>query len=147
LVLYFFFLSVTWILLTGCNQSTPTAEPEPVEISFSFFLDNDQTNEASYYENLAEQFSSINPHITVDVTPVNRPALLQYSQADVIRLDLAGFQVLQESGEISTLDPFIEQDVNFDPLDFYPGSVDAFTDGGQIWAIPAGINTYAMYYN
>jgi multiple sugar transport system substrate-binding protein len=131
----------------SCNNVAITPEPEPVEISFSFVLANDRTNDVAYYESLVAQFNARYPYITVDVDPVNRDPLLQYSEADVFLLDSDEYRDFKERGSILALDSFIEQDESFDPTDFFPGAMHTVSDEGQTWAIPAGVDPFVMFYN
>ena len=132
---------------TSCNNVAITPEPEPVEISFSFVLANDRTNDVAYYESLVAQFNARYPYITVDVDPVNRDPLLQYSEADIFLLDSDEYRDFKERGSILALDSFIEQDKSFDQSDFFPGAMNTASDEGQTWAIPAGVDPFVMFYN
>jgi multiple sugar transport system substrate-binding protein len=124
-----------------------TQTPEPVTISFTFNLSNDRSNEAKYYEGLAEQFNTQYPHITVDIDPTSRSAILLYSDADVLMLPTWSFRDLKAADALLPLDPLIEMDEDFNHSDFFPGLLRAASDEGQIWGIPAGVDPYVMYYN
>ncbi|MGD8751975.1 MAG: extracellular solute-binding protein, partial [Anaerolineales bacterium] len=137
-----------FILLTGaCSPVEVTQTPEPVTISFTFNLSNDRSNEAKYYEGLAEQFNTQYPHITVDIDPTSRSAILLYSDADVLMLPTWSFRDLKAADALLPLDPLIEMDEDFNHSDFFPGLLRAASDEGQIWGIPAGVDPYVMYYN
>jgi len=51
-------------------------------------------------------------------------------------------------GLLEDLGPYVERDKNFDIEDFYPAAINGWGQyGGKLYAIPAGIDIYAMYYN
>jgi multiple sugar transport system substrate-binding protein len=133
--------------IAACSKIEITPEPEPVTISFAFALANDRTNESAYFEAIADQFTARYPNITVEIDPVNRDPLLQYSDADVFLLDQWDYAEFKERGMVMELGTFIEMDESFDPSDFFPGTIEYFSDQGQTWAIPAGMNPGVMYYN
>ena len=118
--------------------------PEPVTIVFAH-----SGSDAEYYEALAQGFHERYPHLTVEMRP--RRSFQQFQQtnpdADVFVSSSFALSELREEGDVLSLDPFIEQDASFDLSDFYPGTVEAFTSEGRVWAIPAGVDMLVMFYN
>jgi ABC-type glycerol-3-phosphate transport system substrate-binding protein len=48
---------------------------------------------------------------------------------------------------ILNLEPFLDADKSFDKSDFYPATLDQFTEQGQLWALPAEVTPYVIEYN
>ena len=122
------------IPLSGCGRAT--TPPEPVTIVFAH-----PGFDADYYEALVEEFNESYPYITVELAGSGT------GDADVFVNSHFALSELQEQGNVLSLDPFIEQDASFDLSAFYPGTVEALTSEGEVWAIPAGVNMLVMFYN
>jgi len=128
------------IIISGCSEEKPTLQP--ATISFVH-----QEYEAEYYEPLVEEFMQAHPEITVELTTAIGNELDTYSQADVVGVNLFTFIQFQPQGAFLDLTPLIEQDTELGLSDFYPGTVELFSDSEKIWAIPSGIDTFMLYYN
>jgi multiple sugar transport system substrate-binding protein len=117
--------------------------PEPVTIVFA------HSGSDAEYEALAQEFHERYPHITVEIRPRRSFQQFQRTSPDVDVFVSSSFNLseLREEGDVLSLDPFIEQDVSFGLSDFYPGTVEAFTSEGAVWAIPAGADMLVMFYN
>jgi multiple sugar transport system substrate-binding protein len=118
--------------------------PEPVTVVFAH-----SGSDAEYYEALAQEFHERYPHLTVEIRPRRSFQLFQQTSPDVDVFVNSSFNLseLRERDNVLSLDPFIEQDASFDLSDFYPGTVEAFTSEGAVWAIPAGVDMLVMFYN
>ncbi|MFL7794811.1 MAG: sugar ABC transporter substrate-binding protein [Anaerolineae bacterium] len=132
------------IVLAGCCESRP-AVPTLVPAAITFFSSD---YEAEYYQLLADEFNGLHPDIQVQV----ESARGQEYSPDFYSVDVfAGPQLygaqLQEQGDILDMSPFIEHDLAFDPSDFIPGTLEAFSSENALWAIPFGIDPLVMYYN
>jgi len=120
--------------LLSCGVDVPT--PETVTITFAC-----REIETDFYEGLRREFEEAQPRIRVELSD------LRAHNGDVFtasQFDLAG---LRDRGDILSLDPFIEQGESLDLSDFYPGTVGLLSSEGETWAIPAGVDVIAMYYN
>jgi ABC-type glycerol-3-phosphate transport system substrate-binding protein len=116
--------------------------PEPVTILFA------HSGSDAEYEALVQGFHERYPHITVELrTRRSFPFQQGNPDADVFVSSSFALSELRERGDVLSLDPFIEQDASFDLSDFYPGTVEAFTSEGRVWAIPAGVDMLVMFYN
>jgi ABC-type glycerol-3-phosphate transport system substrate-binding protein len=116
--------------------------PEPVTILFA------HSGSDAEYEALVQGFHERHPHITVELrTRRSFPFQQGNPDADVFVSSSFALSELRERGDVLSLDPFIEQDASFDLSDFYPGTVEAFTSEGRVWAIPAGVDMLVMFYN
>jgi len=97
--------------------------------------------DADYYEALVEEFNESYPYITVELVGSGT------GDADVFVNSHFALSELREQGNVLSLDPFIQQDTSFDLSAFYPGTVEALTSEGEVWAIPAGADMLVMFYN
>jgi multiple sugar transport system substrate-binding protein len=123
----------------GCVQITPT--PEPAIVTFAC-----SEEEEEHFKPLIEAFRREHPYITIELV---RPRRYQWPEADVWEAGPFTRRFMEQS-EIEVLDltPFVEQGDEFDREDFYPGTIDRFTDEDlQIWGVPYMIDVTAMYYN
>jgi multiple sugar transport system substrate-binding protein len=129
-------------LAVGCAQVAPTREP--VTISFVF-----PEVDAERYEALLLAFNESHPQITVELRPREWEELynLEAERSDVswVSQDLVAQFAAQN--RILDLSSLVEQDEAFQLAAFYPGTVDALSQEGQIWAIPSGVDVVVMYYN
>ena len=129
--------------LASCQEAE--LPPEPATITFGLY-----PYEQDYYEPLIEEFKEVHPEITIELEDLPITQIFDandYPNVDVFGVDLNFFFQNQVDEVLLDLAPLIEQDESFDISDFYPGAVDLFSRGNQMWALPAGINPYVMYYN
>jgi len=120
--------------LAGCGKPTPT--PEPVTITFAH-----PGSRADDYEDVIREFNESCPHITIEM--LGRSVY----HGDVFVASQDRLYRLLEQESILSLDPFVEQDESLDLSDFYPGTAALFTKGGELWAIPSGVDALVMFYN
>ena len=126
-------LCLLLVPLAGCGRSEPP--PEPVEITFRH-PDQDQ----QYFENALTGFNERYPHITVKLSTTASTADCFVDES----YDIVG---LVDNERIVNLNPFLDQNEDFDKSDFVPGILDIFTTENKLWAVPAGFNPAVMYYN
>ena len=139
---------LTWMLtaviltlgLMGCKETEPP--PEPVTITFGH-----PDYQTGYFERQVQAFQEIHPEITVELQPLFSSNLSSISDIDAFSLDFFSYIQNQMQGVFLDLSPHVELDDSFNASDFYPGTFDLFSSQGKLWAIPAGINAYVMYYN
>lgn len=126
-------LGLLLVPLAGCGRSAPP--PEPVEISFRH-----PNQDQQYFANALTGFNEKYPHITVKLTTTDSAADCFVDES----YDITG---LVANEEIVNLNPFLDQNEDFDKSDFVPGMLEIFTTENKLWAIPAGFNPAVMYYN
>lgn len=129
----------------GCGKAMPPLEPVTIRFGHWHF-------DKEYYEALAEKFSQAYPHVTVELTPTRfnlggRSPRMTPSEVDVIVGTTSDLTHMREQGKIISLNPLIQQDDSFDLSDLYPGAVELFANGGEIWAVPVSLDPVVMYYN
>jgi multiple sugar transport system substrate-binding protein len=133
--------------VAGCGSvlSTPAPAPEPITLRFAFPLE--EKGEA--YKRLADEFHDAHPDITVEVQNAQGIDFIagQGTNIDVFEADQFHLVSLVERGEVLNLDPILQEDPNGLIDDFYPRILNAFTWQGQIWAVPADIDLWVLYYN
>ena len=130
------------LLSTGCGAGTPP--PEPVTITFAF-----PETDVTTYEKLVDIFQQEYGYITVELRPKSSDVLggIDVDDSDVFLTSQFAIGWMQSQGRVLNLTPFIEGDEKLDASDFYPGTMALFTVDGQAWAVPAGVDLMAMYYN
>ena len=130
------------LLGTGCGGRTPP--PEPVTITFAF-----PETDITTYETLADLFQEEYSYITIELRPKSGDLLsgIDADDSDVLQTSQFATGWMQSQGRVLNVTPFIEGDEQLDATDFYAGTMDLFTVDGQVWAVPAGADLMAMYYN
>jgi multiple sugar transport system substrate-binding protein len=129
--------------LTGCCESVAVPTPVPVTITFAC-----PSSDTAAYRPLVEEFNKTYPHITIELFPIRRSSYdLDMTTIDVLVGDQYHAIEFRERGDILDLSPILDQDLSFDPTDFHPGVLEAFSGAGGIWAIPSGVDPLVMYYN
>ncbi len=109
------------------------------------------TFNAPAYRDLAKRFNEANPDIVVEI---KQPDLTQ-ATLDIpdVAKDVDCFMwapSLQDPKNLEAilnLEPFLDADKSFDKNDFYPATIDQFTEQGQLWALPAEVTPYVIEYN
>lgn len=133
--------------VAGCADilSPPTPTAEPITLRFAYPLE--EKGEA--YEKLAAEFHDAHPEITVEVQNLEDIDYMasQGSNIDVFEAEQFHLVSLVERGAILNLDPILHEDPHGIVDDFYPHILNAFTWQGQIWAVPADIDLWVLYYN
>jgi len=129
-------------LLSGCSLVAPT--PEPVTITFAH-----PSVDSEYYQTLAEMFQKEHPYITVELQPQTSYDFgwIDVGEADTFVHSQFALGELLEENLILDLTPFMDEDKDFKPDDFYPGTLSMFSRDGKTWGVPAGADTMVMFYN
>ena len=109
------------------------------------------TFNAPAYRDLAKRFTEANPDIVVEI---KQPDLTNTSLdiPDVAKdvdcfMWAPSLQDPKNLEAILNLEPFLDADKSFDKSDFYPATLDQFTEQGQLWALPAEVTPYVIEYN
>jgi multiple sugar transport system substrate-binding protein len=131
------------ITLSGCSKSIAVPTPEPTIITFAH-----PSLDESYYQSLVGEFNKTRPHIAIELYPIRRSS----DFVDLENIDVfigSPYQVIEfrEQGAILDLSPILDPDLTFDPADFYPGVLEAFSAAGKTWALPSGVDPLVMYFN
>lgn len=106
---------------------------------------------APAYRDLAQRFTEANPDIIVDVktpdltnTAIDIPVVAQDVDCFMWAPSLQDPKNLEA---ILNLEPFLDADKSFNKSDFYPATLDQFTEQGQLWGLPAEVTPYVIEYN
>ncbi|MGQ9555395.1 MAG: extracellular solute-binding protein [Anaerolineae bacterium] len=138
------FLMVIALFLSACGASaTPTATPEPLEITFSYY------NRAlePYYQQMKADFEAAHPRWQVVLKTGNAfGGNMPESKADVAEVMQLPIATLAKNGTIRPLDPLI-QESGLDLDSFYQSALDASRWQGQLWGLPLGVDPLVLYYN
>jgi multiple sugar transport system substrate-binding protein len=144
----------TPISLPGVVTQVPLTEQAEATISFAC-----HESELSQYEELAKQFQQQSPHIKLRVISIEETlgldeenwrwpedALQQLvSAADTLVVWIHPGNTYQ--GLVQDLTSFIEADPNFQPEDFYPGTLERYQWDGGTWALPITIDFQLICYH
>jgi ABC-type glycerol-3-phosphate transport system substrate-binding protein len=84
-----------------------------------------------------------NGDISIAIEALNGSALAP----DVVALTDSDFRLMSNRGDLLNLGPYVIQQSDFDTGDFFPASLDAFSDKGKQMAIPSEIVPWMVYYN
>ncbi|MBK8902934.1 MAG: extracellular solute-binding protein [Anaerolineaceae bacterium] len=123
-------------------------ESENNATAITFLISSNLDLEA--YRILAEEFEAAHPHVQLKV---QRHAISSFSSFPVAANRADCFQMrfapVDEASRnvILNLDPFIEADPTFDLNDLYPVLVAQYTEQGQLWGVPAGVQPLVIEYN
>jgi multiple sugar transport system substrate-binding protein len=103
------------------------------------------------YRDLAKRFTEANPDIIVDVktpdltnTSIDIPTVAKDVDCFMWAPSLQDPKNLEA---ILNLEPFLDADKSFDKTDFYPATIEQFTEQGQLWGLPAEVTPYVIEYN
>ena len=135
-------LTLCLLLLAGCAfVMPPTREPVTIRFVFPPFGAGREA-----YEELAAAFEEEHPYITVELVQ-RAPWQAGASEGDVITVFGELIWTLREDETIVALDPYIQQDEQFDLEDLHPSAAAYFSYEQERWAIPAGLDVSVIYYN
>ena len=133
------------LLLAGLPGCTTLGLVEkPITLTFAF-----PAYDQEYYQNLLPAFKKQAANITVELHPVTGAPTQSDFKRDVFVFNWevsanATDKVVQAAKPLETL---VAQDRSFNEADFYPNTLDAFKTNGKLYAIPAGLDPWVMYYN
>lgn len=132
---------------TGCASifAPPTPTPEPVVLHFAY----PQRWKGEAYETLAAEFNKAHPNITIEVQHIKdiNYVASESSGIDAFEADQFNLVSLIRRNAILNLDPILHEDPHGIVEDFYPHVLEAFTWQGRVWAVPADIDPWVLYYN
>jgi len=143
--------AVVSFALCGCSK--PKTKPGMIELKMTLW---DKQEDLEFYARALKEFYKEHPNIrvTIEATPwVRMFDKLLVSTAggrspDVSRISSTWFTPCAAKNLVECLDPYIENDPEFDISDFYKPAVQGWgTYNGKIYAIPGDVDIYAMYYN
>ncbi len=140
------------------DESEPAAEitvieeeevtnPDAVVIEFMAGGGFDQ----QIYRDLADQFQEENPNVVVEVKLPNffsgSPNMADLAQDSDCFQWFPNFSDEESLAAILSLDPFLNNDPDINPDDFFPATIDQMTYQGQVWGLPGDASVVVMEYN
>ncbi len=144
--------AVLFGVLFGCSK--PKGDSEIVVLRLTVW---DKQEDLDFYKKaFEEEFYKTHPNIRVEVESV--PWLRMFDKLlistaggrtpDVSRVSSTYFVPCAAKNLLEDLEPYIENDPEFDISDFYGPAVEGWGKyNGRIYAIPGDVDIYAMYYN
>ncbi len=125
------------------------AGSERVTITFSLF-----ENERAAFEPLIESFEAANPDIHVQLVMLDpffgRGEPLDYERVVLSAADTTSFPMSPQAianGWVRDLTPLLEADPTFDRADFFPGALEAASQGQRLYLIPRSLRVPVLFYN
>jgi len=140
--------------MLGPVPTTPTAKGQQVTIRFAIY-----DHEQAAYENLIEVFEGANPGLHIELVSIAETLGLdeenwQWPEDASQRLVSAADTLVMwiyfgdtRQGLVQDLSPLIEADHNFQPEDFYPGTLEAYQWDGGTWALPTAVDFKLICYH
>ncbi|NLO73761.1 MAG: sugar ABC transporter substrate-binding protein [candidate division WS1 bacterium] len=142
--------------LAGCVHRVEQASTsEGASVELILYTWTEVTEQAANQELIAE-FEREHPGIKVRLqnVPGSKEAMqkLQTMMAagtppDVMSLHGAYYYPFASKGTLADLEPFIQQDPDFDLADFYPGLVKVSRWEGTLFSLPRYTSVYTLIYN
>jgi multiple sugar transport system substrate-binding protein len=129
-------LAVLALILAGCSGNLFNT-PEPVEFTFTF-----PGSDQAFYEPLLQAYQEQHPGHTVIARPVRGDG---NTEGDVVVV--AMFEELADEPAYRYLDEILVEEENLDQADWYPGALEAFREGGKMYAVPYGLDPFVLFYN
>ena len=143
-------VSVSLVLLmlvaaSGCARFAPVPTPVPVTLRLAY---REHTVEL---QSQAEAFHAKYPHITVQITKIQRwgneiGTLVRGKQVDVFIESRSALDFAQQ-GQLLSLNEVLLDAWDSIRSDYYQGTWESLAVQGQQWGIPAGLDMYAFYLN
>ena len=150
-------LTVTLCLIALCGMflgcSKPRETPDVVELRLTMW---GKQEELGFYNNALEDFYRDHPNIRVKIELIPWARVFDKlliataggRTPDVSRIDSTYFTPCAAKGLLECLDPYIENDPEFDIHDFYEEAIEGWgMYQGRIYGLPGDVDIYAMYYN
>ncbi len=143
--------TVATTVLSGCSRRQQ--DSDIVELRLTMWGRQDDLD---FYNRAFKEFYKEHPKIRVriEIIPWARvfDKLLVSTAGgrapDVSRVSSVWFTPCAAKGLLECLEPYIENDPEFDIDDFYKPAVEGWgTYKGKIYAIPGDVDVYATYYN
>jgi multiple sugar transport system substrate-binding protein len=132
--------------------TAPTAKDEQVTTRFAVY-DWQQV----IYKSLIKAFEEANPDLHIQLVSLDAMRgsglpkwpdshIRQFSSADVVYYTWVGPEMTR-MGLVRDLTPLIEADRNFQPDDFYPGTLEMYQWDGGTWALPLTVDYQLICYH
>jgi multiple sugar transport system substrate-binding protein len=91
-----------------------------------------------------DQFQKIqNGDVSIAIEALTNSAL----SPDVVALTDQDFRLMSNRGDLMNLGPYIIQDPEFDPTDFFGNAWEVYRDRGKQYAIPSEVVPWVVFYN
>jgi len=144
---------MTWAVLVGIVLSLGIAvHAEKVTITLMMWGGAVEEQEVRGY---LAAFNEVYPDIEVqiirpaDYWPKLMSMLAAGTPPDVFYMGFPEFVTYHQLGALLDLQPYVEATPDFNAIDFFPGTLDAFRDRetGHLFGVPKDWSTYVVYYN
>ena len=138
------------VLLAGC---APPPQPQNSAVSFMVFGD---PAELAAYQSLVQAFAAAQPGIDVELRHI--PDQAEYlrrlaadfaagAPPDVMLLNYRRVAAFAGEGGLQPVGPYLAQSSVIQEAGFYPQTLEAFRQDGQLWCMPQNASSLVVYYN
>ncbi len=132
-----FSLALATVLLAGCRGGLLKTPEPPVEISFHY-----PASDEAFYTPLIQAYQQEHP----DQTIVTQPGRYgRDEETDVMVVGL--FEEPPGESPYRFLDEVLAEDESLGKADWVPGALEAFREGGHLFALPYGLDPIVLFYN
>lgn len=151
------------LLANATIQTFPTPDTNPIVVAtpvpqpafnngnriIRYLYPSDLADGSQRYQSFVEEFQRMHPDITVQISSdFSWPGgdILPYLVAD-FDCFYAGMDTISQPGLLYSLNDYIAREDAAFTKDFYPGRIEAFQSGDQIYGLPASNILSLIYYN
>ncbi|HST06358.1 MAG TPA: sugar ABC transporter substrate-binding protein [Chloroflexia bacterium] len=140
---------------TATTPVTPTAASADLSGNLSFLVFGEPA-EAQAFVDVANGFQADNPNVKIDTVevPSQPDHLVKLASSfaagdppDVFVIDYRRYGLLQNSGVIEPVEPYLEKSTVIQATDFYTKPLEPFTVNGQLQCIPMNMSSLEVYYS
>ena len=138
--------------LAGCGSTGPDKDPN--QIRFRYWGD---TEEINIIEGMLKEFEAKHPGVTIKAerkaadssyADVLQSEFAADNAPDVIFASTDNIELLDSSGKLENLMPFLEKDSDINASDYYDASIKRFSKDGRLMVLPRDIAPIVcVYYN
>jgi multiple sugar transport system substrate-binding protein len=155
-------VSMAPMLLSACSgdgggAAPPPAGANPGAVSGGIeFMVFGEPEELQAYRNLIDGFKEAEPSVSVDLIEASDRAdlLARLSTAfaggtppDVFLINYRFYAQFASQGVLDPIQARLDGSAAFEPSDFYPQPMEAFTFDGQLTCMPQNVSSLVVYYN
>ena len=136
----------------AADAPAPDTEQEPIVLRWSFWV---HAEDIGTWQDGMDAFTAMHPHVTFEIEGAAwgmywdrlQTQVLAGTQPDVMGMVTMQSQHYMLSGALLNLQPFIDNDPDFDLYDFWPANMYAYKLNGDIHALPYDLSQDVMLLN
>jgi len=130
-----------------------SAQDEPVELRWSMWSATEA--ELAVWQDLADDVTAAHPNITVTLETVSftdywdklQTQLASQTEADIVAMQSLRMPAFSVRNALRPLQPFIDEDPDFNADDFFPVIQEGLSNNGQVYAFAYDLGPHILIYN